>query len=143
MRAAYRAAAATAGGPAHDGILVGYGCGTIYVSPRQRAVHSLGLTDPFLARTRMPAERPAHKFGLIPLANDLRSLIEATGNEPHVGMFREAADSGRAPAWVLGNLDTLTTLARKAYNRGDVLENLGLSLTFPAKVDPTRAPRGE
>lgn len=138
MRAAYRAA-----GPAHDGILVVYGCGTIYVNPRQRAVHSLGLTDPFLARTRMPAERPAHKFGLIPLAKDLRSLIEATGNEPHVGMFREAAESGRAPAWVLGNLDTLTTLARKAYNRGDWLENLRLALTFPPKIDPTRSHPGE
>ncbi len=140
LREAYRAAAVVGDAPPHEGVFVGYWCATIYGKPRERVVHSLGLTDPFLARTRMRSDRPAHKYGLVPIARDLRMLLLANGNRPHVGMFREAVRNGSAPRWALGNLETLAILERKAYNRHDRLENTRLAVFFPAKIDPLRPP---
>jgi len=135
---AFRGAAALPGQPAHDGVIVEYWCAGIYRQPRARAVHSLGLTDPFLARTLMPHDRPAHKWGLVPLARDIARLVGAEGNEPRVGLFRRALEAGKAPPWVAANLATLEVVERKAFNRHHLLENLRLALTFPSKVDPKR-----
>lgn len=139
-RALYQAIGAAPGESSHRGVSVGYWCAKIYHDANERAVHSLGLTEPFLARTQMAADRPAHKYGLVPLARDLQRLLLAARNQPHVGMFRAAVEAGRAPAWVHANLKTLETIERKVYNRHDFFENLQLALSLPEKIDPRRLP---
>jgi len=136
-RAAYRATASAAGAP-HRGLVVDYWCAGIYARPEDRAVHSLGLTDPFLARARMPHARPGHKWGLVRMARAIGRLELATGNRPARGMFRQALESGIAPVWVRANLPTLEVIERKAFNRHRFRENLRLALTFPDAIEPER-----
>lgn len=137
---AYQAAAVLPGRPAHGGVVADYWCAGIYHRVDERAVHSLGLTDPFLARTRMAHDRPAHKWGLVPLARDIARLERVEGNRLEVGMFRRALEAGIAPPWVAGNLESLEVIEHKARNQHHLIENLRLALSFPAKIDPKRQP---
>jgi hypothetical protein len=121
-------------------VKVGARCVDLYDAPASRVVHSLGLTDPFLARTTMRAARPAHKPGLRRLAADLADILASQPNGPSRGMLRNAVETGRAPDWVRANLDTLEVIERKAYNDHAFLENLRLALTVPPRIDPERTP---
>jgi hypothetical protein len=49
-------------------------------------------------------------------------------------MYLEAVRAGRAPDWVEDNLDTISLIERKIYNRHDLLENLRLALAFPPRI---------
>jgi hypothetical protein len=113
-------------------------CAEAYRLFDRRIVQSFGLTDPFLARTAiaaLPADRPAHKHALLPLAEDLVELLRARA-DLGPGMFREAVENGTAPGWVARNLEALETIARKAYNRHALGENLRLAFTFPPRIAP-------
>ncbi|MCH7814097.1 MAG: hypothetical protein IID40_08765, partial [Planctomycetes bacterium] len=69
-------------------------CAYMYRRFDLRFVHSLGLTDPVLARVDVPPDRPAHKEGLFPLAGDIGAILRKSGNAPHRGMFQEKVDTG-------------------------------------------------
>jgi len=103
---------------------------------RSNVVHQYGLTDAVLARTAMPAERPAHKRGLEPLAHDLARLRQAGGAGGGRGRFRRATEAGTAPAWVVRNLPALEIVERKMYNRHVLRENFRLAFSFPGPIVP-------
>ena len=109
-------------------------CVTLYERFSVRFVHTLGLTDPILAHTEMPADRPAHKLGLAPLAVDLARITESNDNTPRRGMYRDAVRSGRAPYWIEKNLDSIEIIERKMFNEHHFFENLRLAFTFPDRI---------
>jgi len=123
-------------GGAHTGLEVGFWCVTLYGKFEARVIHSLGLTDPILARTRMDAERTAHKEGLRPLAVDLARLHARVGERAGPGMYRAAVAAGLAAPWIRDNVDTIEVIARKTYNRHDPVENLRLAFSFPPRIQP-------
>jgi hypothetical protein len=100
------------------------------------AINPFGLTDPLLARTIMPAERPAHKYGLEPLAQDLADLQDP-GSWPERGRYRRAVEEGRAPRWIVENLEAIEVIDRKTLNRHDLRENVSLAMRFP-RVYPAK-----
>ena len=115
--------------------VAGNWCVTSYNHFDKRVIHSFGLTDAVLARMVMPADRPAHKFGLVPRARELLDVY-ALNSPPGRGMFRQAVARGNAPSWVVKNIDALEIIERKIFNRHDFLENLGLAFTFPPPIQP-------
>jgi hypothetical protein len=102
-----------------------------------RALHSLGLTEPFLAHVD-PAptagDRPAHRWGLIGHGRDLARLRRRWGREPERGMLRADVASGEAPAWIVEQLESLEVIERRAYNQHDFAENLRLALMRPPRI---------
>jgi hypothetical protein len=115
-------------------------CLRIYEQPDVRVVHLFGLTDPFLARVRVKANRPGHKRGLFVLARDLVGLRDHPRANERGGLARAVAD-GRAPSWVKANLEVLSVIERKVYNRHQLIENLGLALTPGLRIELDRATR--
>jgi len=93
---------------------------------RQTLIHKDGLTDPILARAKVPSRRAAHKPGLRPLTLELCRIRQQFGSS--AGACRAAVDSGEAPTWVVDNIDAIDAIERKAFNRHDLLENFGLLL---------------
>lgn len=124
------------GGSVYTKLTTRSGCAILYEEFYARVVHGLGLTDPILARTEMEAIRPAHKFGLMPLSNDLGRIIFAADNTPYRGMYRDAVEAGTAPPWIGKNLEAIEIIERKMLNQHDFLENLRLAFTFPEKIIP-------
>ncbi len=108
-------------------------CVDMYMKFDRRMVNSLGLTDPFLARTPMPSYRPAHKWGLLPLAVDMIDMYRK-GDPIGRGMFRRYVESGEAPEWMVLNLEELEKIALKAYNQHDLVENFRLAFTKPGPI---------
>lgn len=119
----------------YQGVGAGFWCVHLYQRFDRRIVHALGLTDAFLARTDMPADRPAHKWGLVDLARDLAALRAGAADQGR-GMFRRAVERGDAPAWVERNLDTIEVIEKKVSNHHDLGENLRLAVSFPGKLEP-------
>jgi hypothetical protein len=109
-------------------------CVTAYERFDARVVHSLGLTDPILARANVPTTRPAHKPGLKPLAAEMQAIIAAAGDTPRPNMYREAVEAGRAPRWIADNLETIEEVERKMFNQHGLFTNLKLAGTLPGKV---------
>jgi hypothetical protein len=107
-----------------------------YVDFDQRVIHGFGLTDPFLARMVVPAQvgdRPGHRLGLGGPANRVKRINAWA--EPHgVGMFQQSIDGNYGAAWVVENIDVIQIIERKAYNRHELRENLGLAFTFPGPI---------
>ncbi|NNL67200.1 MAG: hypothetical protein HKP30_13215 [Myxococcales bacterium] len=128
-------------GKPYDAVYHESGCVYLYQAWDRYALHTLGLTDGILGRTDMVPDRPAHKLGLIPLAQDMRPILREVRGRPHRGMYRAAVERGAAPAWIERNLETIELIERKLYNRHDFVENLGLALSFPDRIDP--GPRRE
>jgi hypothetical protein len=108
-------------------------CVTAYHQYEYRVVQNLGLTDPFLARTDAKPDLTAHKFSLRPRARDL-VCIYRTHREPDATLYRELAESGSASPWIRENIESIETIARKAYNRHVWPENLRLAFEFPERV---------
>jgi len=117
-------------------VVVDYLCWRFYEEYDRYALHSLGLTEPILARTEMPAVRPGHKWGLKPLAQDLARVHRWWGRPPARGMYRAAVDAGVARPWIVYNLDAIEIIEKKIYNRRRFAENLQLALTFPDRIQP-------
>jgi hypothetical protein len=116
--------------------VIGWWCASLYAEFDRRAIHGLGLTDAILARVDMPADRPAHKMGLIPLATQLAEIYQRTPSQPRRGYFRAAVEQGAAPAWVAENLDSIEILEAKIFNRHAFLENLRLATTRVGRIRP-------
>jgi len=110
-------------------------CVRAYVKFNHRIVNTYGLTDAFLARTDTPSGRPGHKLGLIPMAHHLAEAQTALGWSGR-GMYRAIQETGMAPPWIGGNLETLELIESKVYNQKDLWENLALAFTRVPKVDP-------
>jgi hypothetical protein len=96
-------------------------------------VHGFGLTDAVLARTEAGWLKPGHKTPLIPLSKDI-VRIERDAAVVGPGLYRRAVEAGRAPAWVVANLDTIEVIERKIYNHHDFRENLELAFRFPPRI---------
>lgn len=97
-------------------------CQTAYLYPVFPVIHSLGLTEPFLARTQMHSNRPAHKLGLKPLAKDLLAIRCQYGFVQ--GAFDHAISNGHAPNWIINNIENLRKLEKKVYNKHDFINNI-------------------
>ncbi len=119
-------------------VLTSWWCVTNWENIRSYAVHPLGLTQPVLARFPAPSVLPGHKFGLVPLGEDIAAISRAHGNAWVPGMFRQAVEEGNAPAWIAQNLDAIEMLEQKALNTHGWRKNLSLAFTrVPPLVSPT------
>ncbi|MBD3349412.1 MAG: hypothetical protein GF400_09500 [Candidatus Eisenbacteria bacterium] len=118
--------------PRSDRPIVESWCKTAYVHPSTPVVHSLGLTEPFLARTPVDADRPAHKFGLEQLAEDVARVRALYGFR--AGAFESALRDGRGEEWMRRNIESLRSIEARAYNDHRFLENLRLALRPPETI---------
>jgi hypothetical protein len=108
-------------------------CGGPYYLPELRVINALGLTDGFLARTDARADRPAHHFVLVRMADDLVDVYRATP-KPGPGMFRRAVEEGRAAGWIGENLSTIEAIERKVFNTHEFGANVRSAVTFPGRI---------
>ncbi len=118
----------------YRGIESGFWCGDNFRRFHLRIIHSLGLTEPILARVVMASDRPSHKFGLIPLAEEMRDLQRKFGTGS--GCYRQAVEAGEAPDWIVDNLESIERIEAKSRNRHRFFENLKLAITPIAPIDP-------
>jgi hypothetical protein len=109
-------------------------CEKAFMEARTPIVQSLGLTEPFLGRTVMMSDRPAHKLGLKGLAGDIRDIRQKYGFGP--GVFDEAINAGKADAWIIENIDSIRLIEKKVYNTHHFFENIQLALTKIEKIQP-------
>jgi len=107
-------------------------CYFAYTAFPCQVINGLGLTDPFLARTEMRSERAAHKFGLMPLAEDMVRIRKKYGFRK--GAFRTATENGDAPAWVEENLTTIERIEQKVYNEHAFFENLRIAFMRTGRI---------
>ena len=94
------------------------------------------MTEPILARVDIKADRPAHKFGLRPLARDLKTIIASFDGTPHKGMYRKAIEQRKAPRWIAENIETIEIIEKKMFNTHNFLENMRLAFSFPPRINP-------
>ena len=127
------AASGLTGAALHTKITLDSICWRLYEDFDRRAVQSLGLTEPFLARCAARVNRPAHKK-LKPAGRAVRDVLKWWGRTPDRGMFRAAVEAGICEPWIEPNLATFEVLEQKAYNRHAWGENLRLAFTFPAPI---------
>lgn len=123
-----------AGGTPYRTVMVSNDCAENYRAYESRVVHSLGLTEPILARVEILPDRPGHKFGLIQLALDLAQIIEKGDNSPYPGMYDDCVESEECPAWIKNNISSIRIIEQKMLNQHNIIENLKLSLIFPRKI---------
>lgn len=109
-------------------------CRLAYMQIATPVIQEFGLTDPFLARTEMPAERPGHKFGLRPLAGDIQRIRLRYGFKP--GAFDRAIEDAAAPGWVIGNINAIRRIEAKAFNAHRFVQNLEHALASSPRIDP-------
>lgn len=120
----------------YESVIAAKWCRNLYKRFDQRSINSLGLTDPILARTNMDSDRPAHKRGLKPLAEDLAQVQSHPDWKPEVGATRAAVEAGRAAYWIRNNLGAIEAIERKIYNAHHPLQNLKLALTPTRRIEP-------
>ena len=125
----------------YRGVISSYLCWKLYKNFDRRNVHTLGLTDSYLARTNLEGDWPAHNWALVLVGQEIETLIKQQPRKrPRRGMFRAAFLAGRAPAWVEPNLESLSILEQKIYNRHDFIDNLALALARPERIFFERSP---
>ncbi len=117
-----------------DTLIVENWCKTAYLMPAAYVVHDLGLTEPFLARTRTPADRPAHKFGLQPLAEELKDIRLTYGFGP--GALQSALNEGYPSAWLTGNEQAIAAIEQRVFNQHDFLGNLKVLFSPSPEIVP-------
>jgi len=118
----------------HNQTLVHSWCATMYRVPETLTINRHGLTDGVLARIQCIPSRPGH-YPLRPFALDIESVQNGASRVGR-GMYREAVDQGRAPDWIVQNVDQLERIASKIYNEHNFGENLGLALHQEPKIQP-------
>jgi hypothetical protein len=119
----------------NDGeILCNSWCQTLYLRPRNPAIHTLGLTDPFLARARVASDRPAHKKDLIPMAEHIREIRVRYGFAP--GAFDKAIEDSLDIPWIKPNIHRLREIEGKAYHQHHFFDNLLVALSGSDEYDP-------
>jgi hypothetical protein len=107
-------------------------CRTAYMRPSARIVHSRGLTEPFLSRTPVHTDRPAHRLGLERLAEDIAAVRATYGYR--AGAFESALDDGRGEEWMRRNLESISSIETRAYNEHRFLRNLVLAVRPPEVI---------
>ncbi len=107
-------------------------CFDAYVRPSHRIIHSRGLTEPFLARTPIHTDRPAHRFGLELLAEDIRRVRTAYGFR--AGAFESALEDGRGKEWMRRNLESIRRIEERVYNRHGFMRSLKLAFRPPEVI---------
>ncbi len=117
-----------------NSILATSTCDKAFRNARMKIVHSLGLTEPFLARTVMISDRPAHKKGLKNLAVDILKIREMYGFGP--GVFDKAINDGNTNPWIVQNIESIRLIEEKAYNTHDFFENVKLIFTRIEYIEP-------
>lgn len=118
-------------------VIATFWCTVAYDQFDRMIVHSLGLTEPFLARMNAPPtqnDRTAHKWALQDFAKQIVKLRKKHGFEK--GAFRRAAEAGRAKPWMVENLEVIEAIESKIYNTHDFWENAGLALKSVGRIDP-------
>lgn len=116
-------------------IEIGLWCENDYENIRKRIIHGWGLTDAILARIQVDITGMSGHSPVIRFAEDILDIQKASEYFGR-GMYRKAVEEGRAPEWIIKNLDTIETIERKIYNNHDFLENLKLAFTFPPRIKP-------
>lgn len=114
-------------------VMVESRCRKAYMHPASPVIHSRGLTEPFLSRTPVPSDRPAHKFGLEALALDIRRVRTVYGFR--AGAFEGALEDGRGKEWMRRNLESIRRIEARAYNRHDFLRNFTVAVRPPEVID--------
>lgn len=110
-------------------------CQNGYLHQALPVIHNLGLTEPFLGRTKMRSDRPAHKYGLRPLAHDILRIRGQFGFGR--GVFdRAIAESQNPQKWIVKNIESLRMIENKVYNTHNFAENLRLALTPVRQIVP-------
>jgi len=99
-----------------------------------QVIHGFGLTEPFLARTNMFTDGPAHKRGLIPMSEEIAKIRRKYGF--HKGAFRKALEDKDCPNWVQENIDVIERIELKVYNRHRFLENIRLTFMKVGRISP-------
>jgi hypothetical protein len=111
-----------------------YWCQHAFLDARSLVIHSLGLTEPFLARMVMPPNSPGHRWGLDEPAKDLVALRSRYFFRK--GAFAAALKDGTATEWMKNNIATIKNIENKVYNRHDFFENLRLAFITTGKIFP-------
>ncbi|MDT8300329.1 MAG: hypothetical protein RQ760_02525 [Sedimentisphaerales bacterium] len=110
-------------------------CQNAYLHAALPVIQNLGLTEPFLARIQMRSNRPAHKFGLIPFAEDILHIRSEYGFVR--GAFDVAiSEDTKTPVWIVKNIDTIRKIERKVYNEHNFFENIKLAFLPIEKIIP-------
>ena len=112
-------------------------CKTGFLLPANFVVHELGLTSPFLARTKMTWDRPGHKYGLIPYSDSVARIRERYGFVP--GAFDQAAADGMLMPWAEASGEAVRMIERKVFNQHDLAENISIALTSIPQLIPNEA----
>ena len=115
-------------------------CKSAYIMAPAYVVHSLGLTEPYLARTRVAIDRPAHKYGLEPLADELLAMRQQYGFGP--GALGKAIAAGQGADWLAGNEAAVEAIERRVFNTHSFTDNLrtafsGSAWIYPDEAQPT------
>ncbi len=121
-------------------VQTGSWCRTSYTRPDARIVHSLGLTEPFLSRTPVHSDRPAHKFGLEQLAEDIASVRRMQGFR--AGAFDDALDVGRGKEWMRRNIESIHSIEERVYNEHSFFRNLALAVRPPEVIEVEESETG-
>lgn len=116
-------------------------CRTSYMRPSTLVVHSRGLTEPFLARTPVHSDRPAHKFGLEQLAEDIARVRRAQGFR--AGAFDDALEAGKGEEWMRRNIESIRSIERRVYNEHGFFANLGMALSSPEVIEVEEPETGQ
>jgi hypothetical protein len=98
-------------------------------------IQRFGLTDPFLARTKCPFDKPSHKFGLGPLADDIVKIREKYGFSR--GAFElSIIEDDSTPLWITHNIDAIKAIEARAYNNHQLFRNLALAIKKSPRIYP-------
>jgi hypothetical protein len=110
-------------------------CAKLYRDFPSYALHDWGLTDPWLARLDVRADRPGHKGALNRVFGP--QLFRARQSVPAAsGALRKNVAAGTAPPFIQKNLAAAELIEAKAYNRHEFFANLRLALTPVPKLAP-------
>jgi len=98
-------------------------------------IQRFGLTDPFLARTKCPFDKPSHKFGLGPLADNIVKVREKYGFIR--GAFElSIIEDDSTPLWITHNIDAIKAIETRAYNNHQLFLNLALAIKKSPRIYP-------
>jgi hypothetical protein len=123
----------------HERVEVRGWCYDAYREFDTQVVHRWGLTDPMLARLRLPWLRPGHRRGLVVYAERLLVLRrEVRAGKRPAGMRNMLRAGHRIPTWARENLERMDILEARMANRHRLGENLALALRFVPGYAPRR-----